>query len=181
MTRSSQVSLAKEFDCHNSSKQSRSASYDASNACTGLAFLVRGRHKQARDLPAMQLKQGSICANCNATYICAGWQSWSGGDTSKQTPSTAAQPAQSSSQSIMASTLPNPDVNPLAIQPMTTPDVGGGNKRWINPTLSCNPWSGNSTLNGCITPQVGHQGTYCLPTSVESAAEDYQYCATHQT
>ena len=54
----------------------------------------------------------------------------------------------------MANTLPNPDVNPLAIQPPATPSLGGGNQRWINPTLSCNPWSGNSTLNGCITPQV---------------------------
>ncbi|CAL5228295.1 g11401 [Coccomyxa viridis] len=84
----------------------------------------------------------------------SGWQSFSGKDTSKQTPSTAAQPAQSSSQSIMANTLPNPDVNPLAVQLINTPAVGGGNKRWINPTLSCNPWSGNSTLNGCITPQA---------------------------
>ena len=53
----------------------------------------------------------------------------------------------------MSNTLPNPGVNPLAL-PMATPDLGGGSQRWINRMQSCNPWSGNSTLNGCITPQV---------------------------
>lgn len=116
--------------------------------------------------PSTQLTKLHFDDKSTKVCTCAGWQSWAGGDTAKQTPSAAAQPAQSSSQSIMANTLPNPDVNPLAVKLINTPDVGGGNKRWISPTMSCNPWSGNSTLNGCITPQVwampAHVKSYCV-------------------
>ena len=84
---------------------------------------------------------------------CTGFQSWSGGDTAKQTPSVPAQASQSSAQSIVANTLPDPFVNPLAAQPISTPSLAGS-QRWISPAQSCNPWSKNSTLNGCITPQV---------------------------
>ena len=80
---------------------------------------------------------------------------WSGNDAAKQTPSSAATAQQSSSaQSIMASTLPDPNANPLAIQPISTPGLAGSG-RWIAPWQSCNPWSPhNSSLNGCITPQA---------------------------
>ena len=106
--------------------------------------------------------------SCHAVHggddlrTCTGWQSWSGGDTTKQTPSTAAQPAQPSYQSFLAKPPPMSNANPLGLQPITTPDLGGGTQRWIKPALSCNPWSGNSSLNGCITPQVRpcQQGTY---------------------
>ena len=73
---------------------------------------------------------------------------WSGNDAAKQTPSSAAAAQQSSSaQSIMASTLPDPNANPLAIQPISTPGLAGSG-RWIAPWQSCNPWSPhNSSLN----------------------------------
>ena len=104
---------------------------------------------------------------------CAGWQDWSGGDTSKQTPSTAAQPSQTASQNIVANTLPNPDVNPLAIQPITTPGLGTSQRR-IAPQDSCNPRSGNSTLNGCITPQVRDRRTNQLNVSLSHLTESLQ-------
>ncbi|CAK0785876.1 hypothetical protein CVIRNUC_009089 [Coccomyxa viridis] len=101
---------------------------------------------------------------------------WSGNDAAKQTPSSAVTAQQSSSaQSIMASTLPDPNANPLAIQPISTPGLAGSG-RWIAPWQSCNPWSPhNSSLNGCITPQAGEACPLpCASGSLDGCAQRFQ-------
>jgi hypothetical protein len=111
-------------------------------------------------LPTRHYVHGQACKLAHFGIICfrlcdvAGWAPPQG-DSSKSAPSAAGQGLQNQ----QGLSLGNSYTAGIQMMPASSNNMGVAAQPLNGPT--CNPWTHNSTLNGCVTPQVCPQHPSC--------------------